>query len=77
MSWTWENPDNGRWYEAKLERVMFGAGVALVARWGGTYRVGFGKRQYPIENRDHARKLLHELSVKRRSRGYVRSGHVE
>jgi predicted DNA-binding WGR domain protein len=77
MAWQWTNQTNGRWYEARIEKVLLGTGLAIVTRWGGGDRAGVAHRQYPVETRAEARKLLHDLCMRRRRRGYERAANTQ
>lgn len=70
MSWHWENPDNGRWFEARIERDIFGD-LVLATRWGGQQARGMRMRTYVIPSRIELGRLLHTLTSRRRRHGYV------
>lgn len=73
MTWRWLNPENRRFYEARLERTLLG--VDLVTRYGGRKRRGAHLRSYPVQTRHELRALLHQLSARRRRHGYDTLGN--
>ncbi|OJY94348.1 MAG: hypothetical protein BGP25_05000 [Lysobacterales bacterium 63-13] len=69
MAWRWSNPDNGRWFEARIERDLFGE-LVLATRWGGRQRAGMRVRCYPIRSRAELRATLHRVGRRRSRHGY-------
>lgn len=69
MAWQWANPVNGRWFEARIERDLFGD-LVLATRWGGHQRRGARVRCYPVRSRSELRKLLRGVGQRRGNHGY-------
>jgi predicted DNA-binding WGR domain protein len=72
----WENPSAGRYYQAMLQRNLFGE-LEMLRVWGRIGQAQGQQRWMPINGPDAGAKALAKIAAHRAKRGYLVSLHTQ